>query len=397
MQQSIRIAFYTLGCKVNLYETEKLEKELIDLGYEVVPYTDMADFFVINTCTVTAIASQKSKKAIRRFKKENPNAKIIAMGCLIQQEESLKEQLGIDFCVGTKDRSKLIEYIKQTHTIPFNTPFKTEGVFHTRKLLKIQDGCNNFCSYCIIPYVRGREIFYKFDDIINEAKAIERPSEVVICGIHTSNYEYDGKDLLDLISEIANLDNVIRIRLSSLEPVHITKDWVVRAKAISKLCLSFHISLQSGCDSVLARMNRRYNFNEFYNAITNLRKYYNEPFISTDIIVGFPGETDEEFMNSFDNIKKCNFAKIHIFPYSVREGTKAGEGECGDFVSKNIIDIRKQELLEYASSLEEAYKRKFIGQEKYIIYEKNGGYTDNYIWVDKVEGVAGELVKVVLE
>jgi len=339
-----KVAFYTLGCKVNQYETNAMIEQFINKGYEIVEFEDKADIYIINTCTVTNMADRKSRQMLRRVKETNKEAILVACGCYAQvAKEELKNITEIDLIYGTNEKNKIAEYIEeyinsksekneivtdvmyQKEFLDFGTTLYTEK---TRAVIKVQDGCDRFCSYCIIPYARGRVRSRKPESIIDEITKItsEGIKEVVITGIHVASYGKDFKEkigLIDLLEEINKIEGIKRIRLGSIEPTIITEEFLTRLTKLEKICDHFHLSLQSGCDETLKRMNRRYTTEEFKRSTLLLKKAYPNVALTTDIIVGFPGETDEEFEKTYGFLKDIDFYKMHIFKYSPRKGTKA--------------------------------------------------------------------------
>ena len=337
-----KAALHNLGCKVNAYETEAMQQILENAGYEIVPFTEIADVYVINTCSVTNMADRKSRQMFHRAKKMNPDAIVVGAGCYVQTKEAqaLVDE-SIDIVIGNNQKHELVtllneyekEHTKQAQIVDINHEKQEyeelhlkKTAEHTRAFIKVQDGCNQFCSYCIIPFARGRVRSRKMEDVLNEIKGLAKSGykEVVLTGIHLSSYGVDtGETLLSLIEHVHEIEGIERIRLGSLEPRIVTEDFAKRLSELTKICPHFHLSLQSGCDSVLKRMNRRYDTAEYEAGCDLLRKYFTHPAITTDVIVGFPGETEEEFKITEEYLKKIHFYEMHIFKYSVREGTKA--------------------------------------------------------------------------
>ena len=398
-----KAAFYTLGCKVNQYETQAMKEMFINSGYEICEFSDMADVYVVNSCTVTATGDKKSRQAIRRAKRINPDCISVLTGCYAQSlnKEQIKE-LGADIVIGTGKRNEIIEAVEKAlkeknaymfvdklskHTEFEETPV-TDFDSKTRAMIKIQDGCDRFCSYCIIPYVRGPVRSRNLKSIVKEAERLSENSfkEVVLTGIQVAAYGKDSEgDLTTVIEEVSKTEKIERIRLSSLEVVAITEDFLKRTLKTGKLCPSFHLSLQSGSDSVLKRMNRRYNAEEYYEAVQKIKKYYPDAAITTDIIVGFPGETEEEFEESYAFAEKVGFAKIHVFPYSKREGTKAAlmEGQ----IENKVKEDRLKKMIGLGEKLHHEFLKQNIGKEHKVLFEQKNeedyyvGYTENYIKV----------------
>ncbi|NLC88417.1 MAG: tRNA (N(6)-L-threonylcarbamoyladenosine(37)-C(2))-methylthiotransferase MtaB, partial [Clostridiaceae bacterium] len=337
------IAFCTLGCKVNQYETNAMIEQFIKRNYKIVEFDQKADVYIINTCTVTNMADRKSRQMLRRVKEINPKSIVVACGCYAQvAKDELKKISEIDLIYGTNEKNRIAEYVEeyindknkqelvtdvmyQKEFLDFGSTAYTEK---TRAVIKVQDGCDRFCTYCIIPYARGHVRSRKIDSVIEEVIKIaqEGIKEVIITGIHVASYGKDFKEdisLIDLLEEINKIDGIERIRLGSLEPTLITEQFVKRLTKLEKICDHFHLSLQSGCDDTLKRMNRRYTTEQFEQSVKLLREYYPKVALTTDIIVGFPGETDEEFAKTYEFLKRINFYQMHIFKYSPRKGTKA--------------------------------------------------------------------------
>jgi len=358
--KGLRFAMHNLGCKVNSYEAEAMSEAILKEGATLVPFHEEADIYLINTCSVTNIADRKSRQMIHQAKERNPDALVIATGCYVEgKKEELKKDKGIDILIGNSGKGKIVELIRAYRDAMLENdgriedylpPVKEEGEYEnlflskpldrSRAFVKIQDGCNQFCAYCIIPYVRGRIRSRKIEDCLTEIERLgqEGISEIVLTGIHLSSYGLDfqnlsyeyasrneesGEALLSLIERIGEIPSIKRIRLGSLEPRVITENFVSRLKAVEEICPHFHLSLQSGCDKTLKSMNRKYTASEFYEGVELIRKYFDSPAITTDIIVGFPGESERDFEESKAFVEKVKFYETHIFPYSVREGTKA--------------------------------------------------------------------------
>ena len=398
------IAFITLGCKVNQYETNAMIQKFIEKGYNLVEHTEKADIYIINTCTVTNMSDRKSRQMLRRVKDLNPHAMVVACGCYAQvAKEELKKISEIDLILGNNEKKEIVQYIeqyiKENHKIQ-----NTEDVMQTkefvdfgdvtytektRAVIKVQDGCDRFCSYCIIPYARGRVRSRKPESVISEIKNIAKQGikEVVITGIHVASYGKDFKNeyrLIDLLEEINNIKGIERIRLGSIEPLLIDKEFITRLKKLEKICHHFHLSLQSGCDETLKRMNRRYSTKEFEDIVEILRKSYNDVVLTTDIIVGFPGESEEEFNKTYEFLKKIKFYKMHIFKYSQRKGTKAASMEKQ--IDGNIKEFRSQKLIDLSDENEKEYNKSYIGEKVEVLFEekKDGfykGHTKNYILI----------------
>ena len=380
-------------------------QKFTEAGYEAVDFEEKADIYIINTCTVTNMSDKKSRQMIRRAKHLNNNAIIVAVGCYAQvaKNEIEKDIPEIDLVLGTNEKNNIVKYIEEyinnnknvenisdvMHQKEFLDFGKVTYTEKTRAVVKVQDGCDRFCSYCIIPYARGRVRSRKIENIVEEIKSIveEGIKEVVITGIHVASYGKDFKDgtsLIDLLEEINKIDNLKRIRLSSIEPTIITEEFLARLTKLDKICNHFHLSLQSGCDETLKRMNRRYNTEEFENCIKLLRKAYKDVALTTDIIVGFPGETDEEFNKTYNFLNKIKFYQMHVFKYSPRKGTKAAEMK--NQISPELKEERSKALIDLSHKNEKEYKEKFLGRTVQVLFEqKEGeyliGHTTNYLKV----------------
>ena len=401
-----KAALHNLGCKVNAYETEAMQELLEKNGYEIVPFHDLADVYVINTCTVTNMADRKSRQMIHRARKQNPDAVIVAAGCYVQAQADMGElDENIDIVIGNNKKKDLIrlleEYFKEdipeqmqevidiNHTFEYESLHLSRTAEHTRAYLKVQDGCNQFCSYCIIPFARGRVRSRNSEDVIREVKRLAEHGfrEIVLTGIHLSSYGVDtGDDLLHLIREVHNVEGIERIRLGSLEPRIVTDGFAAALAGLPKICPHFHLSLQSGCDATLQRMNRRYDTREYEEGCQILRKYFDHPAITTDVIVGFPGETEEEFAVTKEYLKRIHFYEMHIFQYSKREGTKAAvmEHQVPEPVKKERSNI----LLALEKKMSEEFREYYVGKQVTALmeeaYEFEGetyftGYTKEYV------------------
>ena len=400
-----RVSFYTLGCKVNQYETNGMMQKFQEAGYEIVDMDkDTSDICIVNTCTVTNMSDRKSRHALRKIKEKNPNAIIVATGCYAQVAKDEVEKMSeIDVVIGNDEKKEIIKYVekfiqenrkiieiddiaKQKDFIDMGQITYTEK---TRAVVKIQDGCNQFCSYCVIPYARGRVRSRSLESIVQEITEIAKKGikEVVITGIHIASY---GKDfhnengLIELLEKINSINGIERIRLGSLEPKIMTEEFVQRLVKLRKVCHHFHLSLQSGCDEVLKRMNRKYTTEEFRTIVERLRKAYNDVMLTTDIIVGFPGETDEEFNKTYEYLKEIKFYKMHVFPYSPRKGTVATN--MPNQVDGNIKEQRSKTLIELSNSNQKQYNEQYIGKEVEVLFEDREnefykGHTQNYILV----------------
>lgn len=383
-----RVAIVTLGCKVNKYESDAMGEILENNGYDLVDEKDVADIYIINTCSVTNMAEKKSRQMLHRMKRNNEKAIVIAVGCYVNAaKEELEKDDKIDIVVGNNKKVNILHIIEEyisKHKVEDNySDINEEKAYetfhitniesHTRAYVKIQDGCNQFCSYCIIPYVRGRVRSRLCEDIISEIKQLVENGikEVVFTGIHISSYGIDFKEdmnLLKLICKVAKIPGLERIRLGSLEPRIITEEFVSTISKIDKVCPHFHLSLQSGCNATLARMNRKYTIEEYEEGCKLLRKYYDRPALTTDVIVGFPGETKEEFKDTVAHLTKLNLYEMHIFKYSVRKGTVAEKME--NQVPENIKNERSEILLELSRNNKIAYEASFLGDTLSVLFEE---------------------------
>lgn len=399
MEQTV--AFCTLGCKVNQYETNAMIEQFIRKNYKIVEFNEKADIYIVNTCSVTNMADRKSRQMLRRVKEINPKALLIACGCYAQvAKEELEKLPEIDLVYGINEKNKISDYIEeyiknnknnstvtdvmyQKEFLDFGTTDYTEK---TRAVIKVQDGCNRFCSYCIIPYTRGHIRSRKIENVIKEITQISKNGikEVVITGIHVASYGKDLKEdisLIDLLEEVNKIEGIKRIRLSSIEPTIITEEFIERLIKLDKICDHFHLSLQSGCDSTLKRMNRRYTTEEFKKSVELLRKAYKQASLTTDIIVGFPGETEEEFNQTYEFLKEINFYQMHIFKYSPRKGTKAANMD--NQVDGKLKEERSRKLITLSHENEIEQNKKEIGKELEVLWEEKEnnflkGHTTNY-------------------
>lgn len=416
------VAFHNLGCKVNSYELDVMQQTLREKGYSIVPFEETADIYVINTCTVTNIADRKSRQMLHRAKQKNPDAVVVAVGCYVQTDkEGVEKDECVDLAIGNNRKKDIAEILEQflrdrglvqDAVIDINEPCGYEEMTlrstseHTRAYIKIQDGCNQFCSYCIIPFARGRVRSRREEDIIAEIKGLCEAGyqEIVLTGIHISSYgidfdnrkDYSGQSrLIELVEHIhEQAQGIKRIRLGSLEPRIITEDTVRRLSALPKVCPHFHLSLQSGCDETLKRMNRRYTTGEYLQGVELLRKYYAHPAITTDVIVGFPGETEEEFAQTREFLERVGFFEMHIFKYSRRAGTRAAKmpGQLTDRVKSERSDV----LFELEARQSKAFRADYIGKQVQVLWEERKefggkpyflGHTADYV---KVAVPAGE-------
>ena len=398
------VALHNLGCKVNAYELEVMQQKLQDRGYKIVPFDSDADIYIVNTCTVTNIADRKSRQMLHRAKHRNPDAVVVAVGCFVQAGEENRMDDCIDLAVGNQHKKDIVEILEaylEEHTADasavtdigavreYEEMRMEQSTEHTRAYIKIQDGCNQFCSYCIIPFARGRVRSRNSEDVIREVKRLAEHGfrEIVLTGIHLSSYGVDtGDDLLHLIREVHNVDGIERIRLGSLEPRIVTDGFAAALAGLPKICPHFHLSLQSGCDATLQRMNRRYDTREYEEGCQILRKYFDHPAITTDVIVGFPGETEEEFAVTKEYLKRIHFYEMHIFQYSKREGTKAAvmEHQVPEPVKKERSNI----LLALEKKMSEEFREYYVGKQVTALmeeaYEFEGetyftGYTKEYV------------------
>ena len=401
----MKIAFYTLGCKVNQYETQALEQLVTQRGHSLVPFEEAADAYVINTCTVTAVSDKKSRQVIRRARKAAPDAVIAVCGCYPQTHPDDVEKLGVDLISGTGDRTGFVDLLErewrdrqpitalddafQRRSFESLPAGGLEG--RTRAMLKMEDGCVNFCSYCIIPYARGRVRSLPLADCVRQARELKAAGyrEIVLTGIEISSWGQDleGKpELMEAIEAICQgLSPDTRVRLGSLEPRTITPDFCRRAAALPNLCPHFHLSMQSGCDTVLARMNRKYDSNRYYKSVTFLHEAYDRPAVTTDLIVGFPGETEEEFQQTLDFIQKCAFSAMHIFPYSKRPGTPAAK--LPGQVRNAVKEERAHRAAQIARTMQDTYLDSWVGETVPVLFEEEReglwrGHTTRYCEVE---------------
>ena len=404
----MRIAIYTLGCKVNQYETQAMEQELTRRGHEIVPFDGAADAYIVNTCSVTAVSDKKSRQMIRRCRKLNEHAVVAACGCYVQTHSDEAAGLGLDLIAGTGDRMAFLDLLEQAarekEPLTLLDDALRRRAFEvlpaggmaerTRAMLKVEDGCVNFCTYCIIPYARGPVRSLPKAEAVAQTRRLREEGyrELVITGIEISGWGHDlknGETLIDLLEAVSEAAGDMRLRLGSLEPRTITEDFCRRAARLPNLCPHFHLSMQSGCDDTLRRMNRKYDTAWFYESVSLLRQYFDRPAITTDLITGFPGETEEEFAQTLAFIERCGFAAMHIFPYSVRPGTKAAA--MPDQCTAAVKEQRAARAAEMAERMKQAYLRGCVGQTYPVLFEqeRNGlyvGHAPNYCQV----GVRGE-------
>lgn len=421
-----KAALHNLGCKVNSYETEAMQQLLENAGYEIVPFAEGADVYIINTCSVTNIADRKSRQMLHRAKKMNPHAVVVAAGCYVQAAgEELKKDEAVDLVIGNNKKTELIsileDYFSDSEEIHEETVMDITAAReyenlsidriedHTRAFIKVQDGCSQFCSYCIIPYTRGRVRSRKLSEVEEEVRRLAASGfkEVVLTGIHLSSYGMDFPKeerltLLDLIKSVHNIEGICRIRLGSLEPRIVTEEFAKELSSLSKICPHFHLSLQSGCDSTLKRMNRRYTAKEYLRVCEILRKAFKNPAITTDVIVGFPGETEEEFEVTKKYLKEVHFYEMHVFKYSRRNGTKAAV--MPDQVPESVKTERSNELLELEKSMSLEYRKSFLGTGTQVLMEEEFwwdgiryivGHTKEYVKaaVSYEEGLKGRILE----
>lgn len=403
----MKAALHNLGCKVNAYETEVMQQILEEAGYEIVPFSEYADVYVINTCSVTNMADRKSRQMLHRAKKQNPDAIVVGAGCYVQTKEAqaLVDE-SIDIVIGNNKKHELVPLLREYEAShrkmacvadinhekqAYEELSLSRTAEHTRAFIKVQDGCNQFCTYCIIPFARGRVRSRELPDVLQEIRTLAKSGyrEVVLTGIHLSSYGVDnGESLLHLIEAVHELEGIERIRLGSLEPRIVTDAFAKRLSELPKICPHFHLSLQSGCDTVLSRMNRRYDTAEYEAGCALLRRYFEHPAITTDVIVGFPGETDEEFETTERYLERIHFYEMHIFQYSRREGTKAAA--MPDQVPEAVKKERSEKLLALGHRMSEEFRRYYLGRQVTALLEEEflydgkryyTGYTKEYVKV----------------
>lgn len=418
-----KAAFYTLGCKVNQYETEAMTESFENAGYEIVDYSEFADVYIINTCTVTNMGDRKSRQIIRRAREKNPEALVAVVGCYSQiAPGEVLEIPEVSLVVGTDERSRMVELVeyameKEEKLNMVNDIMKVKEFeemsiksykSRTRAFLKIQEGCDQYCTYCIIPYARGHIRSRKPDSIIAEVKELAENGfrEIVLTGIHVASYGKDlgNTSLIDIIEKVHEIDGIRRIRMSSVDPNVMTDGFIERLSRLPKICGHFHLSLQSGCDETLKRMNRKYTTGEYRRVVKKLREVFADVAITTDLIVGFPGETEEEFQKTVDFVEEIAFSAMHVFKYSQRSGTPAAKYE--NQIKPQVKDSRSKVITAIAQKNEEKFKKAFIGRSKPVLYEQpfDGqkslfeGLTDNYIRVvsESREDIKGKIIETVL-
>lgn len=404
----------TLGCKVNSYESNFMKEALVKNGFSFCNLNEKCDILILNTCTVTDTSDKKSLKEVRRLKRENPNAILVVCGCSVQNDKTKYDALGINILMGNINKSNIVsiiekylddktpvEYVAKTRDLPFEN-MEVDISDHTRAYIKIEDGCDNFCSYCIIPFVRGKKRSKDFSLVLREVQHLANNGykEIVLTGIDTGGYESNGKDLTDLIHEMSKINGIERIRQSSIEITQINDKFIEELKNNKKICDHIHIPLQSGSDSILKLMNRKYDLKYFFDKIDMIRSVRPDISITTDVIVGFPGETEEMFLETIQTCKKINFSKIHAFPYSERKGTKASmmDGK----VPESVKHERVKKLLELSDSLEKSYYDKFKGKKLDVLIEEvsesgSKGHTSNYLMVHTNEKLQkGEIYNLIV-
>ena len=405
-----KAALHNLGCKVNAYETEAMQHLLEEAGYEIVPFTQKADVYVINTCSVTNMADRKSRQMLHKAKKNNPDSIVVAAGCYVQtSEKEVLNDLSVDIVIGNDRKHDLVRLLEEysldsvNDTVDdindgkhdFEELFIDQTKEHTRAFIKVQDGCNQFCSYCIIPYARGRVRSRRFENVIAEVERLAANGfkEVVLTGIHLSSYGVDfekATGLLELIQAVNAVKGIERIRLGSLEPKIVTEHFVSELSKLDKICPHFHLSLQSGCDATLKRMNRKYTTKEYERGCELLRKYFVHPAITTDVIVGFPGETEEEFEQTKAYLEHIHFYEMHIFKYSKRKGTRAAV--MPDQIDEQIKAARSEKLIALGHDMSKEFRKFYIGKNEEVLFEEKAvigdkeyfvGYTKEYVKVAK--------------
>lgn len=405
-----KAALHNLGCKVNAYETEAMQHLLEEAGYEIVPFTQKADVYVINTCSVTNMADRKSRQMLHKAKKNNPDSIVVAAGCYVQtSEKEVLNDLSVDIVIGNDRKHDLVRLLDEysldsvNDTVDdindgkhdFEELFIDQTKEHTRAFIKVQDGCNQFCSYCIIPYARGRVRSRRFENVIAEVERLAANGfkEVVLTGIHLSSYGVDFEEatgLLELIQAVNAVKGIERIRLGSLEPKIVTEHFASELSKLDKICPHFHLSLQSGCDATLKRMNRKYTTKEYEKGCELLRKYFVHPAITTDVIVGFPGETEEEFEQTKAYLEHIHFYEMHIFKYSKRKGTRAAV--MPDQIDEQIKAARSEKLIALGHDMSKEFRKFYIGKNEEVLFEEKAvigdkeyfvGYTKEYVKVAK--------------
>lgn len=411
-----KVAFCTLGCKVNQYDSEAMLEKFLQAGYGQAEFAAVADVYVINTCVVTGQGEKKSRQMIRRAQKTNPDAMIVVAGCLAQRDAEQLLQKGVHLVIGNQRRGEVVALLNEAQNtrsgiaavsevqrIPFENLQISGHAGHTRAVLKIQEGCDRYCTYCIIPYVRGGLRSRTPQDIAVEAARLAEAgfAEVVLTGIHLTSYGRDlqGETLLDAIRAVHAALGIRRIRLGSLEPVVVTEDFVSGVKAMDKVCPQFHLALQSGCDTVLERMRRRYTTAEYFAAVQLLKAAFPGCAVTTDMIAGFPGETEEEHRQTLDFIQKIGFARMHVFPYSRRTGTKAAD--MPGQVDKAVKERRAHDIMALAQDMQNAYARSLLNTVQEVLFETDEsgkciGYTPQYLRVEAQGAQVNDVLPILL-
>lgn len=418
----MKVVSFALGCKVNQYESEAIAELFSEKGYEIVGIDDFADIYIINTCSVTNLGDKKSRQLLRKVKRQNPDAIVVAMGCYAQTAPSDMEKTdGVNIVIGTKNRNKIVEIVEnykyEYGTLNYVEKINEEKEFEnltvkrlqnrTRAYIKIQDGCNNFCSYCIIPYARGPIRSRSSEDILNEVKSLAENGfkEIVLTGIHIASYGKDlqNTNLIGLTKEVCQVPSIERVRFSSLEPNIVTEEFIKELTSLKKVCHHFHLSLQSGSDTTLKAMNRKYTTEGYKKAVDIIRKYMPDAAITTDIIVGFPNESEKDFKESFDFAKEIEFAKIHVFPYSKKRGTAAEK--MPNHLPNSIKNERCRKLLDLSNSCTEKFIEKYVGKTLDVLFEQKNedglfeGHTSNYIkiFVTSEKNIQNKILPVYME
>lgn len=399
-------AFHTLGCKVNTYDTESMMELFEKAGYEIVDFEEQADVYIINTCTVTNVGDRKSRQMIRKAKRVSPQAIVAVTGCYAQTSpEDLKKIPEVNIIIGNQDRNRIVQLVEEKKLSGHNIDIvqdimKTKEYEelkiskvkdHGRAFIKVQEGCNNFCSYCIIPYARGPVRSRSIENILEEGRQIagQGYKEIVITGINVSSYgrELEGVTLIDVLKGLNKIEGIERIRLGSLEPMLLDEEFIMGLEDIDKLCDHFHLSLQSGSDEVLKKMNRKYDTKTYKTIIDNIRKVFPQASLTTDIMVGFPGESHENFRESYEFIDQIGFSKLHVFKYSKRQGTPASKMD--NQIPESIKEERSKEIIQLSEKLEKRYYKQFLGKKMTVLIEQSSkedyniyqGHTTNYILV----------------
>lgn len=419
-----KAALHNLGCKVNAYETEAMTQLLEKAGYIIVPFNEQADVYIINTCSVTNMADRKSRQMLHKAKKLNPESIVVATGCYVQTAtDKVMKDLAIDIVIGNNRKKEIVSILEEyymdhkkddenvidiNHTSEYEDLEIATVTEHTRAHMKIQDGCNNFCSYCIIPYARGRIRSRSFESIRNEMVRLADGGfkEIVLTGINLSCYDDAGKKLIDVIELADTIEGIERIRLGSLDPEVVTEEFVSRIANVEKICPHFHLSMQSGCDKTLKAMNRHYTSGEYYEKCTMLRKVFDNPAFTTDVIVGFPGETDEDYQLSREFVEKVEFAELHVFKYSKRDGTVASRMECQ--IDESVKSLRSDDLIKVGEKLTNKYRSEKIGKTVSVLFEEKieidglkywTGHTKEYIKVATMseDDLSGQILDVTLK